>query len=103
MDKKMNVVLIRPNLKKSHFIPVRNIEANLAQNGIDFLRNHSTAIFGRTDQVIQKQRNIVAFVDIPTGRMGWRSSHSKSIQHLEALDLRPHHCPPGEDKETKIK
>ena len=41
LDQKMDMILVRSNFKKGHFIAVCNIETYPAQNGIDFLGNHS--------------------------------------------------------------
>ena len=58
----MNVVIICTDFKKMYFITISNFQTNILQGHIYLVRKHYSAILGWTNDVIQENCNIVAFV-----------------------------------------
>ena len=62
----MNMIFVCSNFKKMDLVPIGDIQTYRFQDKIDFLGNHHSSVFGRTDKMIEKDANIMALVDIQT-------------------------------------
>ena len=63
LKQKMNMVGVRPNFNETHLITTTYLKTNLFQFCVYLFRKNNPAVFCRTDQMIQQNRNIVLFVD----------------------------------------
>jgi hypothetical protein len=63
---KMNMILVRPDLYKRHFVPLANLQTHLFQTLVYRRRKHHSAVFCRTNYVVQQYRYIMALVYIST-------------------------------------
>ena len=63
---KMHMILVCPDLNKSHFVPLANLQAYLFQTLVHRWREHHSAIFRRTNYVVQQYRYIMTLVYITT-------------------------------------
>ena len=69
----MNMILICSDLQKLHLIPFPNFKADFLEHSINLLVKYSPSVFRGKNQVVEQNRNIVAFVDI--------LAHSSTILH----------------------
>src|SRR3989338_892368 len=69
----MDMVLVCAYFKKMDLVPIGESYTRLFQNHVHFLGHHYLAIFGRTDEVIDENADIVTFVDV--------DAHALSIYH----------------------
>ena len=60
------MVLVRANLQKGDLVAVSYVQTNVTQNPAYPLVNHRTPVLGGTDQVVQEDGDVVAFVDVLT-------------------------------------
>jgi hypothetical protein len=60
----MDMILICPYFKKNDFVTSRYFEAGCFQCDINLFIKDNPAILCRTDQMVQKDGDIVAFMDV---------------------------------------
>jgi len=60
----MHVILIRADLDVAQFVALFDFKADVLERVLCFLREHFPAVFHRTDQVIEKKRDIMALVGV---------------------------------------
>jgi len=64
LNQKMNMLPVHTNLQKLYLITLGYLQTDLFQNRIHLICEDDTAIFGRTHQMIQQYRYVMAFVNI---------------------------------------
>ena len=58
------MIFIRANLQENNRIAFGNVQTNFFEHCINTGVKHNTSIFGRTDQMVHQDGNIVALMDI---------------------------------------
>jgi hypothetical protein len=66
LDEEMDVVVIGSDLQEGYFIAVRNLKTNVSQHRVDRFGDNGSPIFGGANQMVQQDRNVMSFVQIPT-------------------------------------
>jgi len=62
----MDMIFVRANFDKDDLIALGNVETDLFEHGVHFRVKDHTAILGRTDQVVEQDRDVVALMRILT-------------------------------------
>jgi hypothetical protein len=62
----MDMIFVRANFNKDDLIPLGNVETDLLEDPVDFRVKDDAAVLGRTHQMIEQDRDVVALVRILT-------------------------------------
>ena len=62
LNQKMNMIFVCPNLKEVNLISLLNLKTNFFHRYIDLFTEHNSSIFGRTNKMVQQDRNIMRFM-----------------------------------------
>ena len=65
LNQKMNMIFVRPNLKKVHFISFLNLKTNFLHRYIYRSTEYNPSILCRTNKMAQEYRNIMRFMYVP--------------------------------------
>jgi hypothetical protein len=81
----MNMIPIRTDLQEVDLISQRNLLADFQKLDIDPLRDDGAAVFGRTDEVVQQDGNVVRLVDEATHYTDFTKSlpSRRKASHIE--------------------
>jgi len=84
----MNMILICANLQKLYLVPLLNVQADLFQLLVYSFIEHNTPIFGKENQMIDREGYIMAFMNIfthtPIFRRKRRGIHPKRLKSQSA-------------------
>ena len=64
LDEKVNMLFVCAYFKKVDLVTIGDILAYLFHDHVHFLGQHNSPVFGRTDEMIDENTDIVSFVDI---------------------------------------
>src|SRR5688572_3718071 len=75
LHQKMNVIPIGANLQKANFVSLGDLQAYIPKRRVHLRVKDHTPIFGGADQMVEQDRDVVAFVDV-----GWLG-HTLSVSY----------------------
>lgn len=77
LDEKVDMVFVCSDFEKVNLIPKGERKAYFLQDHVHFLGNHDPAVFGRTDKMVDKDTDVMAFVDIEAHDLQYTSAASR--------------------------
>jgi hypothetical protein len=62
LDEKVHVILVGSNFEVPQFVTLFDFEADILEGDFRLLRENIPTVFGRTDEVVEKECNVMALV-----------------------------------------
>ena len=66
LNEEMHMILVRTDLNKGDFIGLSDTPADILERFLNGFRKGFLSVFHGTDQVVEKKRNVMGFMNVPT-------------------------------------